>query len=1751
MKKKLTRLFSVLLAAVLVLGTLPVSAMGTDVADPPASAVDDTSVEVSAAEPEEQPAVDDAAQPEEQSAEEENVALQADKPAEFMRIFHLDCGRKYFSVDQIKALIDQLAANNFTHMELAVGNDGLRFLLDDMSVTANGTTYSSDDVKSGIQTGNQNYYNDNELTQSEMNAIISYAKQNGISIIPLLNSPGHMDAILDCMEALGLTNVAYNDSARTVDVTNTAAVTFTQELIKKYINYFAAQGCKYFNIGADEYANDVSNGFAALISGNQYDSFVKYVNTLATAIKANGMTPMAFNDGIYYNSCTSGGTFDKDIVVCYWTSGWGDYSPASAAFLKNKEHQIINTNDGWYYVLGRRTWINTSYNLTTAQNGAQNTTCTDVPGENDPEVIGCMQCLWCDTPSASYSSDEVSNVNGLIQTLAKNNPNYFKAPTFAITTEEGATPSVLPLNGDVTLTVGEEAVWTADSDAVTLKSADAAENAVSLAAETNEVTATKVRVTAAKTGTATITATSTASGKTTSVTLTVNDPTQETVEVPVGGTKTITVVGNVSDEYTTDNSGIATVSTKYTTVDGETLSYTASVKATMTGYSVTNGESYPKENLIDGDTSTFYWGAYRKQAVGDYVQVDLGAAIPFDTVRLTTPKDSGDDICDNADVLVSANGTDWTQIGSYTGSTTPTTFTNTLDKVRYIKVEITVAKSNWWQLSEIEWGNTVDGEFTRMPASGTVTTEAKDETEITFTGVSVGTTTVEIAGVTYTINVVDKAPNDALIDGTLKLEYWITNYRVHEKQANTGSTFYTIYSKNAITDDGVSVATLAQEHAYSNFDGWKDVYYWQTMRLDSDHKQTVDSRSDQTAAGTTLTHVRYKNNAWQYKTADGVWHYFQSGDQLVAYYLQKTDVTKEITTYVKDWGYSTDETTDNTSSGKGQVALTVAVVYPDGTVSPAEGELYDNSTTIFNYWDNRDIGIVSPTNNSDYTISKITVTDGKRDKNTDAVVWYPTDTITWDKKANENGEKWYDETTVWDETQNAGTTPMVNGKNSNITWSAKNTAKLVLIYLKPIEKESNLIVRYWNSSSNEEITHYQVAMTYNQGDPEPSFTSVLKDGDGNVIGDNKEWSGKTSSEKNYLPDEAYVTNSSNINQKFNKTLSAVPGVSEKYKSGVYSYNGADISEDGKTLTLYYVVDQNKTKADYVLDFGTPVQIPMSDFVKNWENLTGVTWNDNELKAGTLSYNEDSKVITYTPKKVLEGYYALNFKLEFKDNTSGSVTIGVMPASNVLYEENFLTGADGWTDTKTGKHTDAQETQKTTDTDKSVFGYDDTYKDVTDENGAWEIKDLIPKKLYSPLTTEFYGNTFDLIGNCGPTTGRVMLVFKNQAGKYAAIVDIDTRYNGGNIYQVPLAHITLGDGTDANYSVSVYASGLAATGTATTPGAVATMSLDDASVENDELLAQVLEENDLTLDEVEYTSISAMDTVSAMDVPDDGVATYAADTGVEHQAGDHVEINGFRVYRSTASTDAVAQNYPEGEKDVTYKNIIKVVDNTIVAYTEGDPQKKIAVKQYEAAGGPQNEIYLGESQSVSFGIEGVDQIQVSLRAVGGETQWNTKTISSNTEMYYTLKKDSQGLFTISNTGSSLLAIGNVKVPENAGKVTYASDIDYDTLLASIKASYGAGADEPAEVFTPETFTAKTTSTKVIRNKVVTLKVNVSSDVAYVTVNGVKYTRTGLQGLFQKTRTIRVVKTVPKNQTKTYEIIAYNADGVASETITVTG
>lgn len=317
------RLLSLILAVILMIGLLPISAFATS-ASAQANDAEDTGYKYN--------------------------------------IMFLDCGRKYFSVNSIKQIIDNASAAGFNYIQLAVGNDGLRFLLDDMSLTVNGTTYSSQQVSAAIHAGNEAYHNFDvdELTQPEMDEIIAYAASKGMGVIPCVNTPGHMDAILSAATSLTGTDCSYSGSARTIDVTNATAVAFTQALLQKYISYFAGKGCKLFNMGADEYANDIftsgSMGFGNLQSTGKYSYYVTYVNDVAALIKDAGMTPMAFNDGIYFNSNTSSGTFDTDILICYWSNGWSSYTPMPAANLAAKGFKLINTHGDYYWVLGKSDW---------------------------------------------------------------------------------------------------------------------------------------------------------------------------------------------------------------------------------------------------------------------------------------------------------------------------------------------------------------------------------------------------------------------------------------------------------------------------------------------------------------------------------------------------------------------------------------------------------------------------------------------------------------------------------------------------------------------------------------------------------------------------------------------------------------------------------------------------------------------------------------------------------------------------------------------------------------------------------------------------------------------------------------------------------------------------------------------------------------------------------------------------------------------------------------------------------------------------------------------------------------------------------------------------------------------------------------------------------------------------------------------------------------------------------------------------
>lgn len=1588
-----------------------------------------------------------------------------------LSIVMLDCGRKYFSVDSIKQIIDNASAAGFGYIMLGVGNDGMRFLLDDMSLTEGDKTYSSEDVAAAIHAGNEAYYNFDvdELTQTEMDAVLAYAKEKGMGVIPMLNTPGHMDAILAAATSLTGTNCSYNGSVRTIDVTNNTAVTFTQELLKKYVAYFAGKGCQYFNMGADEYANDKytggSMGFGNLQSTGNYSYYVKYVNAVAALIKNAGMTPMAFNDGIYFNNNTSSGTFDTDIVICYWSNGWDSYTPMPASNLASKGFKMVNTHGDYYWVLGKSNWQcdakkASGFDYKTFQGGT-----IDNPS-------GAMFCIWADYPSAETEASVISKTADTIAAFGAKLPDTKDKVKWNTPAVKDNTVSDNGVSVAAPGLTGIKAEQTKVGEELDGKKVVSAWN-IELTTENGSYTgsaAVKVPLDGKWTG-CTITAgvvneetgkvdygkdydikdgflTFTAPHFSTVVVLA--EPQQKSLVVPTNGTKTVEENGNLTG-YTPEYSknGIVKLDMSYAS-NVTTMTFTGlangdvSVTVGNLVYQITvTDESYSSKKTItvavggtatdtvDGEVSSSYTDDFvtvktetkNTTATPYYERAALGAGTFYisDEANDTAPT-TRITIIDNGDgtyyIKNFNNNYMWPDARmrfisgwSYTVTTnasSPKAVTIEESETGAITVYRAVTDSYWDTTAYLTLYN---GSF---DASGTKTTlylyklvqpTAGKETTITFTGKKAGTTQVVIGDVLYTIVVEDKAPTGAMTNTSLTLEYWITNERVYEGKTNTTTSSYQFQSTNASTDEGIEVEKVALPTGYSPFDNFKaEMYYWQSVRLDKDNEQTNTSGDDETADGTTFTHVRYHAGAWQYKTLDGTWHYFLNTDQAVAYYLQKTEVTTEVDTYVKDWGYGTADTTPNTSSGNGQVALTVAVVYPDGTVSPAEKNMYSKSTTIFNYWDGRDIGIIAPKNNEDYTISKITVTDGNRKSNSSANVWYTSDTITWEKTTLDDGvTEWYNEREVWNES--SGTTPMVNGKNSKETWSAKNTAKLVLIYLEAAEKESNLNVVYYDDTYSKEIISSQIVMSYTQGQELPTYLNSLMN------------NGTVTTGTITLADEAYVTNSSGVNQTFNKNVATVPGVAAQYRSGLYKYVSAEISEDGKTLTLHYKISANNLKKYYVVDFGLPVQFELTDLVDD-TNLSKV--RISTVTGGNVTYDETTKTFTYTPTEVLKSLATASIAISYTGAQEAILTVGFIPASTVYYEEGFASYSANWVSEGTAHG--ARQAKEPYGQATNSYGFDPAYGE---NNANSEGTVARTTKVGSDATFKFNGTGLELYlrtkntsVNAEDVTNHSYMLVQVYEGSEATTDHLK------RMSFVDVNNLFVAKDTGYGYNTPCWT--------------VNDMALNDYTV-----VVRFVKGQELAIDGFRVTGTQG----------DRYKNAYAADGEANMQTA---EIRNMVL--AQANVYALADNwYKVGSEviDAVFdkEDAARISGAVLIKknYNESTGGTEVTVDKDLVNIGPKNEIYLKQGEAVVMQLTGsYASVQVGMRSLTGDAvtyKINTeeKTMNSTVDMYYKVSL-AEGKLVIQNVSGGILALTKLKV---TGAGTTTNDVSVETTPEAIR------------------------------------------------------------------------------------------------------
>lgn len=427
------------------------------------------------------------------------------------------------------------------------------------------------------------------------------------------------------------------------------------------------------------------------------------------------------------------------------------------------------------------------------------------------------------------------------------------------------------------------------------------------------------------------------------------------------------------------------------------------------------------------------------------------------------------------------------------------------------------------------------------------------------------------------------------------------------------------------------------------------------------------------------------------------------------------------------------------------------------------------------------------------------------------------------------------------------------------------------------------------------------------------------------------------------------------------------------------------------------------------------------------------------------------------EKLSKGYVLIK-----RDNgTYDWFRLNIVPASTVYYEENKMDTVDGtqsfteWTQNGSfdGKY-------QSLSTDSDVFGSDSTYFNSTEKFSLGTHKTVTVDSSNKRSETQsftFTGTGFDLISACGSNTGiQTVTVKKHQDDGSMQIVKVaivDTFYNDstyGTVYQVPIYQFK---GDHATYTVETtaayysFAGALATQSTASVDGTnlEATTGTADMSV-TDAMFAEV------GLDELigQNVEITWMDDNSIFN---GGLGVEGSTLST--QAGEGASllnyVDGFRIYNPTTYNN----EYIVSEQNATFYSVIDAISaggmggDSFAGYLEGGSTGSVFA-DYLTSGGPKYEVYLAPGNSIAFRFKANDfknnypRAMVSVRAAAGspkakfinsgDTNHAFETgVLSGSETYYDVTDKALGvgsdgsfILTVTNTGSGLLAVDNIKL-----------------------------------------------------------------------------------------------------------------------------
>lgn len=290
-----------------------------------------------------------------------------DGPRFAYRGFMLDVARHFFTVEEVKRMLDVMAYYKMNRFHWHLSDDqGWRVEIKKYpKLTTIGATASNSyqtDLKYGAYWTNKQY-GPYFYTQEEIKEVVAYAKERHIEIIPEIDMPGHFVAALAAYPEYSCNpqnppTVWINGgiSSTVLNVANPAAVQFAKDVLSELMQLFPYE---YMHIGGDECptsewaANAQCQALKeelGLTNDRQLQSH--FIKQMADFVKENGRKLVVWNEAITASGADTKTIKETGATVFCW-------QPAAAGARKAAELGLDNVYTPWgpYYINRQQNYL--------------------------------------------------------------------------------------------------------------------------------------------------------------------------------------------------------------------------------------------------------------------------------------------------------------------------------------------------------------------------------------------------------------------------------------------------------------------------------------------------------------------------------------------------------------------------------------------------------------------------------------------------------------------------------------------------------------------------------------------------------------------------------------------------------------------------------------------------------------------------------------------------------------------------------------------------------------------------------------------------------------------------------------------------------------------------------------------------------------------------------------------------------------------------------------------------------------------------------------------------------------------------------------------------------------------------------------------------------------------------------------------------------------------------------------------------